>query len=1221
MTTYIKDLIELPDRVLGGDFVLKLTDGVERPDSTLRPYVVTEQLAKCFDAALDFIHGAVKESSSKAAYLHGSFGAGKSHFMAVLHLLLQQNAAARAKEGLAGVVTKHDAWIEGKRFLLVPYHMIGQPSMEAAVLGGYVRRVLALHPDAPIPAVYRTEGLFHDAQELRKTMGDAAFFERLNQSASGGGGGWGALEATWDAECFDEAVEAPPGTDERSRLIGSLVEEFFQSYKEVARGSDEAYVSLDDGLAIISRHTQSLGYDALVLFLDELILWLATHAADQSFLNEEGPKVSKLVEAENPDRPIPIVSFVARQRDLRELVGEAVTGAEQLGFADVLRWWEARFDTITLEDRNLPEIAARRVLAPKNEAARQQLAQAWEDAKRIREEVFQILLTPKADPEMFRKVYPFSPALVETLVAVSSVLQRERTALKVMLQLLVSQRDTLELGQIVPVGDLFDVIAAGDEPFTEGMRIHFDNAKRLYHQKLRPMLEKDHGLSAEEAGKLPHDDRKARAFRADERLIKTLLLAALVPEVDALRSLNCARLAALNHGSITAPIPGRERQEVLRRVRGWAAQVGEVRVGEESDPVIALQLSGVDTESILANAQAVDNQGNRRRKIREILFEQLGIEDRDDMFLEHELAWRGTRRTFQIIFTNVRELTADSLDTKGGTRKLIVDFPFDDAGFGPADDLARLEDFRQSGQPARTLVWLPAFLSRQGQNDLGTLVKLDDILRTDESFRRYASHLSGIEQAQARELLRNQRSSLRQRLIRYLEGAYGADTPVSGSVDDANTPDSHFHSLDPSFSPRPPVGANLRQAVEHLLGQMLESQFPAHPEFGAEIKASALRKVREEVERAAQNQDGRVAVDKPVRALMRAIAVPLRLGDMGDTHFALSRHWYDHFNREVPDARPTVGQLRAAMDEPKPMGLPVAAENVVIQLYADQANRSFFLHGGPYRSKGDEYPDELELREQQLPTESIWDEALLRAGKVLGLSVSPLRNATNASELAGSLAECAAEALAGCQALKDRLDSLCADFGIGPNQCPRNQSASAVFDLLGRLATASDEARIDALASAEIATSLDAMGTSYAKASAVLQSIEDTKWELFVAVAGLSDERRAAAQGLRAQLVDALSNDEYAVALASRLKKLENDAIRLLTPSPTPPGPGPGPEPPPQPPPPPESPGVEVVDQGVHQGVRAPDLEALLADLESKLESEPALKLDVTWRLYREKDQ
>ena len=116
MTTYIKDLIDLPEKVHGGDFVLKLTEGVEDPEQTLKLYVVTPELAKNYDEALDFIKGAVQANSSKAAYLHGSFGSGKSHFMAVLHLLLQQEPAARAKEGLEAVVTRHNAWLEGKKF-------------------------------------------------------------------------------------------------------------------------------------------------------------------------------------------------------------------------------------------------------------------------------------------------------------------------------------------------------------------------------------------------------------------------------------------------------------------------------------------------------------------------------------------------------------------------------------------------------------------------------------------------------------------------------------------------------------------------------------------------------------------------------------------------------------------------------------------------------------------------------------------------------------------------------------------------------------------------------------------------------------------------------------------------------------------------------------------------------------------------------------------------
>ena len=87
--TLIKDLIEIPERVQKGDFVLKLTEGVTRADATLRDYVVTPELKACFDSALTFISSALSSKSSKATYLHGSFGSGKSHFMAVLNLILE----------------------------------------------------------------------------------------------------------------------------------------------------------------------------------------------------------------------------------------------------------------------------------------------------------------------------------------------------------------------------------------------------------------------------------------------------------------------------------------------------------------------------------------------------------------------------------------------------------------------------------------------------------------------------------------------------------------------------------------------------------------------------------------------------------------------------------------------------------------------------------------------------------------------------------------------------------------------------------------------------------------------------------------------------------------------------------------------------------------------------------------------------------------------------
>src|SRR5450759_617893 len=130
MTTLIKDLIDIPERVQKGDYVLKLVEDIKRPDVVLSNYVVTPELAKNFDAALTFIRSALEGRTSKATYLHGSFGSGKSHFMAVLDLILEGNPAARSIPELAWVIQKHNDWLAGKKFLLVPYHMINSHDME-----------------------------------------------------------------------------------------------------------------------------------------------------------------------------------------------------------------------------------------------------------------------------------------------------------------------------------------------------------------------------------------------------------------------------------------------------------------------------------------------------------------------------------------------------------------------------------------------------------------------------------------------------------------------------------------------------------------------------------------------------------------------------------------------------------------------------------------------------------------------------------------------------------------------------------------------------------------------------------------------------------------------------------------------------------------------------------------------------------------------------------
>jgi len=167
-----------------------------------------------------------------------------------------------------------------------------------------------------------------------------------------------------------------------------------------------------------------------------------------------------------------------------------------------------------------------------------------------------------------------------------------------------------------------------------------------------------------------------------------------------------------------------------------------------------------------------------------------------------------------------------------------------------------------------------------------------------------------------------------------------------------------------------------------------------------------------------------------------------------------------------------------------------------------------------------------------------------------------------------------------------------------------------VLALVRPLAAEEDTKRaIERLAHAEVKTSLDAMGTSFRKAGAVRAAIGATKWELFQGVTALTDERAAAAQGLIGQLREALSHDEYAIALQSRLTKVEGDAIRLLTP--------PKSEPPPPPPPTPPR-GRKVIGRTDKKGVSARQAVVLLAELQDKLTTDADLTLDLSWTLYRD---
>ncbi len=1226
--TLLKDLIRVPEQVHQGDFVLKLTEGVEKPGETLSSYVVTPQLRQAFDQSLSLVGSAVKDRSSKGAFMHGSFGSGKSHFMAILYQLLRHNADARSIPELGPEIAKHDSWLSGRKFLLVPYHMLGARNLESAIFSGYVQRVRQLHPEAPIPEVYLSDRLFEDARRFREDLGDEAFFSRLNQGKEGSGR-WGKIGEKWSAKSFDAAIGAPHGSEARGRLLTELIRTHFTAYHDVLAGSGEGFVKIDTCPSVISQHAKSLGYDALILFLDELILWLLTQIADAAFVEREAAKLVKLVEAGDHSRPVPIVSFVARQRDLKELVGDFIPGAQKLSFADAFRYMKDRFDVIPLEDRNLPAIVERRLLASKDEAARQLLEQAFAETDRLRPEVMSALLGKKGDRAAFRSLYPFSPALIDTLVAVSSLLQRERTALKLLSQLLVAQRDRLKLGDIVPVGDLYDVLAEGDEPFSQEMKAHFEEAKKLFTGKIVPMLEETSGLTRAEAHGRPPEDVAARKFRAEERLVKTLLLAALAPEVEALRELTAVRLNALNHGSMTAPIAGHEVQAVARRCRDWAARVGAIRVSDEpANPIVSVKLTGVEVDAILEKALAEDRAGNRRQKLRELLFSSLGIDAAsDEMFVKHDVVWRGTHRALFVDFQNVREVSDEVLRVKGNEWKLILDFPFDDAGRSPADDLARLEQFRQKGESSQVVCWIPRFFSREAQADLGRLVILDHLLRGDR-LRQYTPDLSDVDRGSARTEMENVQSQLRSRLRNDLEVAYGLRTEAgSRRIDGTHELDQVLVSLDASFSPRPPAAANLAEGLQKVVEQLLCHIYPGHPEFPEEVKPVNVRKVADEVRRAAEAVDGRIEVEKPLREHLRKIAVPLERGTMHEAAFVLERRWANHFERKLAEnpGELTVASLRKWIDEPKVKGLPRDLQDVVILVFADQTQRTFFLGNAPFKAEIGSLRDELVLRSQQLPGDAVWVKASERANFLFGWAGGSHRTAANVASLFEAVRVKANELKGPAQDLRDVLRGRLQARGIPEGEAQRLATAEAAFSLLEALRKAGDPGLCAALAEAAVPTTVQALARSLSTASDIARALRETRWDPLDHALKLPDSFLVAARAIEAEVNEALKKDELAVALRPALADGERRALKLAgdyivstqrPQAPTEPASKVAP-----PPPLPANGGTGprvLVEESSRELADTREARKLFAELEAKLGKEPGRRLKVSWTIEKE---
>lgn len=1145
----LRELLDLPEHLGTQDYVLKLSQAINDSAATVKSYIVTEQLAGCFDQALTLVHDALGLESgyteSKAAYLHGSFGAGKSHFMAMLYLLLSGDPYARSVPELSQVVSRHSDWTSGRNFLLVTYHMSDATTLEERLLGGYVDRIRELHPDAPPPPVYRSDALLEDARNMRSSVGDQAFFAMLNAGATDTG--WGALSG-WDAPSFEYAANAPHRDPEHQRLVSDLAAKVFTSARRTAE-----VVDIDDGLSLISKHAKALGYDAVILFLDEVMLWLASRTADEAA--KEGPKLAKLVEGAKSDRPAPLVSFLARQRALKELLGQGRLGAEQAKVEEVLEWWNQRFRTITLEDRNLPEIVQKRLLRRKDSRAEDLINAEFEKALRIPGNILETLITRTSDREQFRKLYPFTPAFMEILVGAAAALQRQRTGLRILSEILDHDAGRMYLGEIFAVGDLFSAMEAGTEPMSGKMQELFGYAREVW-KRLRAQIEHDAGASFDDFHKLLLE--KQTQMRAQQRIAGTLILAALVPNLESFRDLNGNRIAALNYGSIQTRIPGTEGAQVLATCRRWAGQ-GLVQLTDpgSATTTISVELTSVDVNAILDSAsKAYESYGNIARTAAELLFEELGIKSEDNFETIHSFGWRGTKRSAYIRSFNIREASDDKLMPPPGSNDwlLVIDTPVYKADHGPADHLRRLREFdRENPDGARTIVWVPAAISERVRKDLGRLAILENLLSTRfDKLKEYTGHLSAVEREQARAILSAMQKELKVSVKSALAQAYGVGVVQPGNLDQSYplSPADQFQSLDRDLRLQRPSGNTVDKALEQLLHQALDWQFPGHPDFRSdEFKTESIgRKLIEKaysyILEALRDRDRRKSIlQRQERLQLRALLEPMNLAQVTDQYLFPLDYWYTHFEKGHHDAGGgdlTVGKLRDYLNKPKPMGLDTDLQDLIILVYAASTNRSFRAGWGAAEPRIGFLKDDWQLIEEQLPSREAWETATKRADVLFGIGVSSLLlNASALANFGKQIQQEAGKFIESCRML----------LGVLLEQnSNRYRTARQSYDLLQRLTSA--KTALDVVSVLDTTTSDikdDVLAKSMKTADDVAQELSRPAWRVIETLRSISVEPYATlAKGILDSVNQAIRADESAMPLVKSLHNAVADATGLL---------------------------------------------------------------------------
>lgn len=836
----IRQVFDLPSDIPRCIVKIQDFDDEQTLRQNIRDYVITDTVADEMKRLVNrIVASCVRHEAGEGHYIHGSFGSGKSHFMAILGLILENKAAIWTKDhrAIEAIEQHHRAWLADHPILIVPVYMLGQTtSLQAACYNAANARLrsLGLPPcefsdaDRVIASLRSEAERYGDVvyEQFEKATGFSR--KRIDKMAGGD-------QARRDELARQILAYRDPTRTERVQLYPD---------------------KFSDGMAALTRHAQEHGFAGIVFLIDELILYL-TGKAGREYLEEFNDLVA-LADNSALDRAVPLWVLVAKQRNIQETVPDD-TGQQHI--YEAMDHHKDRFpETTELADTELVPIVQERVLRVQPGMERQLGSAIEETLDKLSENVRDTLVHDFTLDD-FRSLYPFHPALIRTLIDVTARLSRERAAIRLLYELLIERHPNLPVGGLIPYASLFDVVflphgLSGGSVNEELMAVH-----QTYYERLAPLVE---GM---------YEEREQ--VRRAELVVKTALLCGLSRSMR--EAITVERILHLNYQDLRGRTPFGSYQAIASILseldnRSELVHFTPNRTNPALGVVTITLASGAQLSDVLKRVQV--NWRQRLEAFTDLMKDLLDHPIQGGAIPNYERLWRGSQRRGEVRFANVARFSLDGMTVAEDDEfTLFIDYPFD-ADVSQARNRAEsrqvIDQARNRLPPAPVGFWLPAEFTPDDMRDLIEYAKMIEIA---SNTRQYLQEYGRTQREDLETKLAGQKRTKARTLRERLEVVYKGPEAAVSFLDPAITT-----SLD---------AETLSDALDRIADTICDHLHPHHPRFTARANQRALGHLLDDFLVPAALGGGSVPRDSDLDGWLTRLGEPLELAERGAQNWTL----------------------------------------------------------------------------------------------------------------------------------------------------------------------------------------------------------------------------------------------------------------------------------------------------------------------------------------------